>query len=155
VGEIEAELPALRTAGAHSKRVCALRTSERYGKCLAQDRRGRLKLNPTNLRQAERLDGKLVVHSNSDTLTPEDLALCCKQLIHADRAWRLLKSGLRIRPLFHWEHHRICAHVSLILCTRVAENDAFLLRRLEKRPAKKMPGGTSATISGKPSSRSL
>ena len=34
LAEVEAVLPDLRTAGAHSKRVCALRTSERYGKYL-------------------------------------------------------------------------------------------------------------------------
>jgi hypothetical protein len=42
------------------------------------------------------------------------------------RAWRLLKSGLGIRPLFHWTPHRICSHVSLtmlaLLLVRIAEN---------------------------------
>jgi hypothetical protein len=126
LAELEAVLPELRTAGAHSKRVCALRTSERYGKYLTQDRHGRLKLDPAKVRQAERLDGKFVVHSNDDTLTPEDLALGYKQLMHVERAWRLLKSGLRIRPLFHWAPHRICAHVSLTMM-------ALLLERLAER----------------------
>jgi hypothetical protein len=126
LAELEAVLPDLRTAGPHSKRACALRTSERYGKYLTQDRQGRLKLDPTKVRQAERLDGKFVVHSNDDTLTPEDLALGYKQLMHVERAWRLLKSGLRIRPLFHWAPHRICAHVSLTMM-------ALLLERLAER----------------------
>jgi Transposase DDE domain len=126
VAELEAVLPELRTAGTHSKRVCALRSSERYGKYLTQDRHGRLKLDPPKIRQAERLDGKFVVHSNDDTLAPEDLALGYKQLMHVERAWRLLKSGLRIRPLFHWAPHRICAHVSLTMV-------ALLLERLAER----------------------
>jgi len=67
-----------------------------------------------------------VVQSNDDTLTPEDLALGSKQLMHVERAWRLLKSGLRIRPLFHWAPHRICAHVSLTIL-------ALLLERLAER----------------------
>ena len=75
---------------------------------------------------AERLDGKFVVHSNDDTLTPSDLALGYKQLQQVERAWRLLKSGLRIRPIFHWAPHRIRAHVSLtmlaLLLERLAEN---------------------------------
>jgi hypothetical protein len=66
------------------------------------------------------------VHSNDDTLTPEDLALGYKQLMQVERAWRLLKSGLRIRPLFHWAPHRICAHVSLTMV-------ALLLERLAER----------------------
>jgi hypothetical protein len=128
LAELEAVLPAPPTAGEgpHSKRACALRASERYGKYLSQDRHGRLAIDPAKVRQAERLDGKFIVHSNDDTLTPADLALGYKQLAQVERAWRLLKSGLRIRPLFHWAPHRICAHVSLtmvaLLLERLAEN---------------------------------
>ncbi len=128
LAELEAVLPELRAPGdgAHTKRACGLRASERYGKYLSQDRHGRLMIDPAKVRQAERLDGKFVVHSNDDTLTPEDLALGYKQLAQVERAWRLLKSGLRIRPIFHWAPHRICAHVSLtmvaLLLERLAEN---------------------------------
>jgi hypothetical protein len=126
--ELEAVLPELMATGdsAHTKRACVLRASERYGKYLSQDRHGRLVIDPAKVRQAERVDGKFVVHSNDDTLTPEDLALGYKQLAQVERAWRLLKNGLRIRPLFHWAPHRICAHVSLtmvaLLLERLAEN---------------------------------
>jgi hypothetical protein len=125
LAELEGVLPDLQASGdgAHSKRVCALRASERYGQYLIQDRPGRLRIDPGKVRQAERRDGKFVVHSNDDTLTPEDLALGYKQLAQVERAWRLLKSGLRIRPIFHWVPHRICAHVSLTMV-------ALLLERL-------------------------
>jgi len=128
LAELEAVLPDLqaRGEGAHSKRACALRASVRYGQHLTQDRHGRLAIDPAKVRQAERLDGKFVVHSNDDTLTSEDLALGYKQLAQVERAWRLLKSGLRIRPLFHWAPHRICAHVSLTMV-------ALLLERLAER----------------------
>ena len=128
LAELEAVLPALRAAGegAHTKRACALRASARYGQYLTQDRQGRLAVDPAKVRQAERLDGKFVVHPNDDTLTPADLALGYKQLAQVERAWRLLKSGLRIRPLFHWAPHRICAHVSLTMM-------ALLLERLAER----------------------
>lgn len=126
LAELEAVLPELAGAGPHSKRACSLRSSERYGQYLTQDRHGRLAIDPAKVRQAERRDGKFVVHSNDDTLTPADLALGYKQLTQVERAWRLLKSGLRIRPMFHWAPHRICAHVSLtmvaLLLERLAEN---------------------------------
>jgi hypothetical protein len=109
----------------HSKRVCQLRASERFGKYLKYED-GRLKIDRDNVKRAERNDGKFVVHSNDDTLTPEDMALGYKQLLQVERAWRLLKSGIKIRPMFHWVPHRICAHVSLtmvsFLIERVAEN---------------------------------
>jgi hypothetical protein len=128
LAELEAVLPDLqaRGEGAHSKRACILRASARYGQYLTQDRHGRLAIDPAKVRQAERLDGKFVVHSNDDTLTPDDLALGYKQLAQVERAWHLLKSGLQIRPLFHWAPHRICAHVSLTMV-------ALLLERLAER----------------------
>lgn len=126
--ELEVVLPELQASkdGIHAKRLCVLRASERYGKYLSPDRHGCLLIDPAKVRQAERLDGKFVVHSNDDTLTSEDLALGYKQLVQVERAWRLLKSGLRIRPMFHWAPHRICAHVSLTMM-------ALLLERLAEQ----------------------
>jgi transposase len=73
----------------------------------------------------EHLDGKLVVHSNDDTLSSEEMALGYQQLQRVEEAWRTLKSGLRVRPVYHWTPHRICAHVSIsvlaLLLERVAE----------------------------------
>ena len=72
-----------------------------------------------------KLDGKFVVHSNDDTLTAADMALGYKQLQRVEQAWRTLKSGLRLRPVYHWAPHRIHAHVALtvlaLLLERVAE----------------------------------
>ena len=69
--------------------------------------------------------GKFVVHSNDDSLTPADLALGYKQLQRVEEAWRTLKSGLQVRPVYHWAVHRIHAHVALsvlaLLLERVIE----------------------------------
>ena len=109
----------------HSKRICQLRTSERYGKYLKVDH-DKLTIDWDKVRSIERLDGKYVVHSNDDSLTPEDMALGYKQLMEVEQAWRLLKSGIRIRPIFHWVPHRISAHITLtmiaLLLERLAEN---------------------------------
>jgi len=124
--ELQEELGHLRPGdcGGHSKRICELRASERYGKyLLIKD--GRPTVNWEKVKHEERIDGKFVVHSNDDTLKSEDLALGYKQQASIERAWRLLKTGLRIRPIFHWAPHRICAHVSLtmisLLLERIAE----------------------------------
>lgn len=72
------------------------------------------------------MDGNFVVHSNDDTLSAEDMALGYKQLQRVEEAWRMLKSGLRLRPIFHWAVHRIHAHVALsvlaLLLERMAEH---------------------------------
>ena len=70
-----------------------------------------LVLDRQALQAAERLDGKFVVHGNDDTLTPEDMAPGYKQLQRVEQAWRDLKNGLELHPVFHWAPHRIHAHV--------------------------------------------
>jgi hypothetical protein len=125
--ELAAEIDTLREQGGagHSKRVCALRASGRYGRYVRLTKTGKPLIDAAKVKGAERLDGKFVVHSNDDTLSAEDMALGYKQLQRVEEAWRRLKSGLRMRPVFHWAPHRIHAHVALtvlaLLLERVAE----------------------------------
>ena len=109
----------------HSKRVCQLRSSRRYGRYLRLTKGGLLRIDATKRRSEEQLDGKFVVHSNDDSLSPADLALGYKQLQRVEEAWRPLKSRLRLRPVYHWAVHRIHAHVALsvlaLLLERVIE----------------------------------
>ena len=125
--ELEAELSSLQEVRgeSHSKRVCQLRASRRYGRYLRLTKGGLLRIDAAKHRSEEQLDGKFVVHSNDDSLTPADLALGYKQLQRVEEAWRTLKSGLRVRPVYHWAVHRIHAHVALsvlaLLLERVIE----------------------------------
>ena len=109
----------------YTKRVFELVASRRYGRYLRRTKTGKLRINKAGVRKAEKHDGKFIVHSNDDTLTAEDLALGYKQLMRVEQSWRQLKSGLGMRPVFHWAPHRIHAHVFLtvlsLLLERVAE----------------------------------
>ena len=125
--ELAAELASLaeQEGDSHAKRVCELRASRRYGRYLRLGKGERLTIDPSKVKAAERLDGKFIVRSNDDTLNAEDMALGYKQLQRVEQAWRSLKSGLRLRPVYHWRPHRIHAHVALtvlaLLLERVAE----------------------------------
>jgi transposase len=129
LAQLDAELKTLRQCEGdrHSKRACQLLASRRYGRYLRETGRGELVIDKRAIRDAQRRDGKFVVMSNDDTLTAEDMALGYKQLMRVEQAWRTLKSGLRMRPVFHWAPHRIHAHISLtvlsLLLERVAERD--------------------------------
>jgi transposase len=83
---------------------------------------------PQAIAELERFDGKFVVHSNDDTLTAEEMALGYQQQQQrVEEAWRTMKSGLRMRPVFHWAPHRIHAHIAItvlsLLLERVIERD--------------------------------
>src|SRR5208283_4359998 len=64
--ELAAEIDGLRTprGASHSKRVCDLRASARYGRYLRLTRGGVPRIDQAAVAAAERLDGKFVVHSN-------------------------------------------------------------------------------------------
>lgn len=125
--ELEAELESLTESkdGSHSKRVCELLSSRRYRRYLRQTKKGKLKLDKANIKAAEKMDGKFVVHSNDDSLSAEDMALGYKQLMRVEEGWRTLKSGLEMRPVYHSTEQRIRAHVMLsvlgLLLERMAE----------------------------------
>jgi len=123
-----ATLKAPKPGGQHSKRTCDLLTSERFGKYLRQRPGGQVELDQAAIKREERLDGKWVVTTNDDTLTPVDMALGYKQLMQVEDCWRMMKTGMRMRPIYHWSVHRIHAHVTLcvlaLLLTRMAENRA-------------------------------
>ena len=128
LSELEAELESLQQTDSdrHSKRVCELRASGRYGRYLKLRAGHKLVIDHARAKEQERYDGKFVVHSNDDTLSAEDMALGYKQQQRVEEAWRTLKSGLRLRPMFHWAPHRIHANVALsvlaLLIERAAEH---------------------------------
>ena len=115
LGELEAELASRQEVRgeSHSKRVCQWRASRRYGRYLRMTTGGLLRIDAAKCRSDAQLDGKFVVHSNDDSLSPADLALGYNQRQRVEEAWRTLKSGLRVRPVDHWAVHRMHAHVAV------------------------------------------
>ena len=99
-------------APAHSKRACELVASTRYGRYLARGPGGRLAVDPAAVRRAARMDGKYVLLTNDDTLTPEDVGLGYKAMMLIEACFRRMKTtGLRSRPVSHWTAQRIISHV--------------------------------------------
>jgi Transposase DDE domain len=98
----------------HPKAACHLLTSRRFARYLTTDAAGRPRLDPAKVKAAERLDGKFVVTTNDDSLTAEDAALGYKGAWIIEACFRKLKrTGLEIRPVYHWSPRRIVAHVKL------------------------------------------
>ena len=109
-------------AATHSKRACELVASHRYGRYLTRGPGGQLTLNPAAIRRAERMDGKYVLLTNDDTLTPTDAAQGYKAMMIIEACFRRMKTtGLRIRPVYHWTAHRIVSHVKLCVLALLIE----------------------------------
>ena len=97
----------------------------KMGPYLRQLKSGRLKIDRTKVRAEQSLDGKYLLSTSDDSLSPEDVALGYKQLLEVERAFRTLKTTLDLRPLYHRKDERIAAHVFLcflaLLLVRIAE----------------------------------
>jgi transposase len=110
---------------APKKAVCALLAHRTMGRYLRQLKSGALKVDQARVRAEKHLDGKYLLSTSDDTLSPEDVALGYKQLMEVERAFRTLKTTLELRPLYHRKDERIQAHVLLcflaLLLVRIAE----------------------------------
>ena len=87
---------------------------------------GRFRIDETAIANEANLNGKWLLRTSDDSLTPTDLALTYKQFLEVERGWRDMKGSLGLRPVFHHREDRIRAHVQLcwlgLLLMRVIEN---------------------------------
>jgi transposase len=127
---IEQELDALgdRRGTTHKRSVCALVSHRTMGRYLRQQKNGALRIDRAAVRADERLDGKYLLSTSDDSLSPEDVALGYRQLMEVERAFRTLKTTLELRPLYHRKDDRIRSHVLIcflaLLLVRIAERKA-------------------------------
>ena len=127
ITRLEAELAKLeQTRGtAHEKAACKLRAHRSIGRYVRQTKTGRLMIDRAKIRDEARLDGKYLISTSDDTLTPEDVALGYKNLLEAERGFKDLKGTLLMRPVFHRKEDRIRSHVLIcflaLVIVRVAE----------------------------------
>ena len=115
---------------AHKKSVCAILSHRTLGRYLRQLKDGSIKIDKGKIREEAHLDGKYIISTSDDTLTPEDIALGYKQLLEVERAFRTLKTTLDLRPVYHRKDERIEAHVFLcflaLMLVRIAERKTEL-----------------------------
>jgi len=125
--KIEEALKSIKeqTGPSHNKNVCALLSHRTMGRYLRQLKTGRIKIDKGKIKEEAHLDGKYIISTSDDTLSPADVALGYKQLMEVERAFLTLKTTLDLRPVFHRKDERIEAHVFLcflaLLLVRVAE----------------------------------
>ena len=62
---------------------------------------------------AEMMDGKLLLVTNAQGLTPEDIVIRYKSLADIERGFKVLKSEIEIGPVYHRLPERIRAHASI------------------------------------------
>ena len=103
-----------------------LKTKPALGRFLRATPTGKLRVDRSAVRRDAHYDGKYLLRTPNQTLTPDDIASAYKSLYQAERGWRDLKTiQINLRPVFHHKDQRIQAHVQLcwlaLLLLRTAE----------------------------------
>ncbi len=126
IEQLEDALSSHRDRKATAQWAIELKASGRYGRYLRITKGSEIKIDRAAIRNAVRFDGKWVIETNDDTITPEDAAAGYKALLVIERCFRSLKrTQLKMTPMWHWLPRRIEAHVKIcvlaLLIERVAE----------------------------------
>lgn len=93
-------------------------------------------LNEKALKQAELVDGKLLLVTNVADLTPLEVVARYKSLADIERGFRVLKSEIEIAPVYHRLPQRIRAHAMICFM-------ALILYRLMRHRLKEAKTGLS------------
>jgi hypothetical protein len=137
----------------------SLRDKPGLRRFLRRTPRGLLRIDKTTIAREAGLDGKWLLRTNDDTLTPDDLAAAYKQLVAVERGWKDMKGALRLRPVYHYREDRIRAHVQLcwlaLLLIRVAETGTGDTWRNIRHELDRMHLVTLATADGRVAQRSV
>lgn len=86
------------------------------------------------LEEEARYDGKYLLRTNT-SLSPSEVATAYKSLWQVERTFRELKSGLDLRPIYHWTEKRIRGHVMMCFLALVLE---MVLRRKVKEAGREV-----------------
>ncbi|MHB1523042.1 MAG: IS1634 family transposase [Candidatus Dormibacteria bacterium] len=78
--------------------------------------------NQEHLEREARLDGVFILQSSAADLDPLAIVTAYKQLLWVERAFRTLKSFLRVRPVYHFTERRIRAYIFLCVLGYLMEN---------------------------------
>jgi hypothetical protein len=138
--------------------VGELRQTPGLARFLRRTEGHKLRIDKKAIAKDAHFDGKWLIRTSDDTLTPTDLALVYKQLFQVERGWRDLKGSLRLRPVFHHREDRIRSHIQLcwlaLLLIRVAENTTGDTWRNLRHELDRMHLVTLATPEGRIAKRS-
>ena len=117
-----ADLRRLQTQ-ARADKLSASRLIERVTKILSQHKcaryftyqaaPGRLsfRLDREQYSQQRQHDGVFVLESNHPTLTTAEIVQSYRQLMEVERAFRVLKSLVKVRPIYHYRDRRVETHI--------------------------------------------
>lgn len=100
-----------------------------YQRLVSRHADGRFYLDKSKLEREAQCDGTFVLEVSRDSMSAAEAAVAYKGLLRVEQAFRTLKHGVDIRPIYHRLDKRIRAHVTLCML-------AYLIERFVEIKAK-------------------
>jgi transposase len=100
-----------RTLIERATRILAEHKTSQYFGYLAGDGALSFWLERAHYRRQRRHDGVFILQTNDFGLGAEEIVRAYMQLQEVERAFRALKSLVKVRPMFHWAERRVEAHI--------------------------------------------
>jgi transposase len=135
--QLQARAPKLkrRTLIERATRILAEHKTSQYFGYLASDGALSFWLERAHYRRQRRHDGIFILQSNDFGLSVEAIVGAYRQLQEVERAFRVLKSLVKVRPIFHWAERRVEAHIFICFLAYLLAKALEL--RLKAEPATK------------------
>lgn len=103
-------------------------------------------LDEAKILEDEKWDGIYAVRTNNTSLSKEEIYEQYHQLWKIEDCFRVMKSHLKIRPVYHWKPSRVTGHLVLCFLTFVFERHLEI--ELRKQEIKMSPAKIRESIAG-------
>ena len=122
-----------RTIIERATRILAEHKTSQYFGYLAGDGGLSFWLERAHYRRQRRHDGVFILQTNHTALSAPEIVRSYVQLQEVERAFRALKSLVKVRPMFHWAERRVEAHIFICFLAYLVAKALEL--RLRAEPA--------------------
>lgn len=92
-----------------------------------------LKLCEEKIEEEKKFDGYYVIESSDLTLDAYDIIEAYHNLWKIEESFRIMKSTMKVRPIFHWTHKRIEGHFVMCFIAFLLERELELRLRNNKK----------------------
>ena len=98
-----------------------------YNSYLTVEGKSRMIIDPQKVETKEKWDGFFGFYTNNQSMSNKDIVLTYQMLWQIENSFRILKSTLDLRPVYHWTEKRIHGHIMICFLS------LYMLRAIEFR----------------------
>lgn len=102
-------------------------TKSTYNSFLRMEGKARMVIDQQKVEEKEKWDGFFGFYTNNQSMSNKDIVLTYQMLWQIENSFRVLKSTLDLRPVYHWTEKRIQGHIMICFLS------LYMLRAIEFR----------------------